>query len=145
MGGKEKATTATLWCRLYTYSGELIQVLGPISVTVWYKDQVQQLSLLVIPTDGLPLFGRDWLHTITLDWKQLNHVNYVRHRALQDVLDQYAGLFKEGMGTVQATTVKIHVQPNPHPPFFVPDPFRTPFETKSLPNSTDCARLTLAS
>ena len=38
--------------RLYTYSGELIKVLGIISVTVRYKDQVKQLPLLVVPTDG---------------------------------------------------------------------------------------------
>ena len=38
--------------RLYTYPGELIQVLGTISVTVCYKDQVKQLSLLVVLTDG---------------------------------------------------------------------------------------------
>ena len=43
--------------RLYTYSGELIQVLGTISVTVRYKDLVKQLSLLVIPADGPSLFG----------------------------------------------------------------------------------------
>ena len=55
--------------RLYTYSGELTQVLGTFSVTVCYKDQVKQLSLLVVPTDGPSLFGRVWLHAITLDWK----------------------------------------------------------------------------
>ena len=43
--------------RLYTYSGELIQGLRTISVTVRYKDQVKQLSLLVIPTDGPSLLG----------------------------------------------------------------------------------------
>ena len=46
---------------LYTYSGELIKVLGTISVTIRYKDQVKQLSLLVVPTDGHLLLGRDWL------------------------------------------------------------------------------------
>ena len=43
--------------RLYTYSGELIRVLGTISIIVHYKDQVKQLSLLVVPTDGPSLFG----------------------------------------------------------------------------------------
>ena len=55
--------------RLRIYLGELIQVLGTISVTVRYKDQVKKLSLLVVPTNGLSLFGRDWLHAISLDWK----------------------------------------------------------------------------
>ena len=103
---------------LYTYSGELIQVLGTIFVTVCYKGEVKQLSLLVVPTDGPSLFGRDWLHTITLAWKHLHHVHHVCHKALQDVLDQYAGLFKLEMGTIQGTTVKIHVKPNAGPQFF---------------------------
>ena len=103
---------------LYTYSGELIKVLSTISVTVRYKDQVKQLPLLVVPTDGPSLFGRDWLHAITLDWKELNRVHQVRHRALQDVLDQYADLFKPEMGTLQGTTVKIHVKSNACPQFF---------------------------
>ena len=59
--------------RLYTYSGELIQVLGSIAVTVFYKQQTKRLSLLVVPTDGPALFGRDWLKAIILDWKQLSH------------------------------------------------------------------------
>ena len=65
--------------RLYTYSGELIQVLGTISFTAHYKDQVKQRSLLVVPTDGPSLFGRDWLHTIILDWKQLICIHHVHH------------------------------------------------------------------
>ena len=53
-----------------------------------------------------------------LDWKQLNHIYHVSNRALQDVLDQYADLFKEGMGTLRGTTVKIHIQQNTRPSFF---------------------------
>ena len=92
---------------LYMYPGELIKVLGTIWVTVCYKDQVKQLSLLVIPTDGPSLLGQDWLHTITLDWKQLNHFDHVHHRALQDVLDLYVDLFKPKIGTLQGTIVRF--------------------------------------
>ena len=74
--------------RLHTYSGELIKVLGTTSVTVRYRSQVKQLPLLIVPTDGPSLLGRDWLQQIVLDWRQLNKVHYVRHRALQDVLEQ---------------------------------------------------------
>ena len=42
---------------------------------------------------------------------------FVMHRTLQDVLDQYANLFKPEMGTLQGTTVKIHVKPNARPRF----------------------------
>ena len=104
--------------RLYAYSGELIEVLGTISVTVCYKQQTKQLSLLVVPTEGPALFGRDWLQAIVLDWKQLNRVHNIRSRALQDILNQYPELFKDGMGTLQGTTVKIHIQQDARARFF---------------------------
>ena len=34
------------------------------------------------------------------------------------MLDHYANLFKTEMGTLQGTTVKIHVKPNTCPQFF---------------------------
>ena len=81
-------------------------------MTVCYRGQVKQLPLLIVPTDGPSLLGRDCLQEIVLDWKQLNKVHYVHQRALQDVLDQYADLFKPGMGTLKGTTAKIHIQEN---------------------------------
>ena len=104
--------------RLHTYSGELIKVLGTTSVTIRYRGQVKQLPLLIVPTDGPSLLGRDWLQEIVLDWKQLNKVHYVCQRALQDVLDQYADLFKPGMGTLKGTTARIHIRENICPRFF---------------------------
>ena len=53
-----------------------------------------------------------------LDWKQLNRVHNIRSRALQDILNQYPELFKDGMGTLQDTTVKIHIQQDARPRFF---------------------------
>ena len=79
---------------LHTYSGELITVLGTTPVTVRYRSQVKQLLLLMVPTEGPSLLGCDWLQEIVLDWRQLNKVHYVRLRALQDVLERYADLFK---------------------------------------------------
>ena len=82
-------------------------VLGKITVTISYKDQIKQLPLLVVPIDGPPLLDGDWLHAITLDWKQLNRVHCVRrHKALQDAL---ADLFAQDMGTLCGTTAKIHI------------------------------------
>ena len=127
-----------IWFK-YTYRAQLI------SVTLCYRDQVKQLSLLVVPTNGLPQCGQDWLHAITLEWKKLNSVHHVFHKAWQDMLDQCAGLLKEGLGNLKSSTVKIHVQLNARPPFFVPDLSHMPFNTKSPPNLTNCARPTLSS
>ena len=73
---------------------------------------------MVVPTDGLALFGRDWLQAIVLDGRQLNRVHNIRNRALQDVLDQYSDLFKDGMGTLRNTIVNIHIQQDARSLFF---------------------------
>ena len=125
---------------VHTYSGELIQVLGSISVTLCYRQQTKCLSLLVTPTDGPVLFGRDWLNAITLDWKQLHYVHSIRHRALQDALDQYASLSKEGMGMLHGMAVKIHTQQEAHHRFFVLDQFPMHSKTKSIQNFSICVR-----
>ena len=67
MVGKEKAATATSDARLYKYMylGELIQVLGTISDTVCYKDQVKQLSLLWSTTDYTVAFMAMYYITFT--------------------------------------------------------------------------------
>lgn len=108
--------------RLRTYSGQIIQVLGEISVVATYQNQSKRLPLLVVPTDGPSLFGRDWLKELQLDWKQLHHVQLQRCQALQNVLDRHAPLFNDELGTLRDTKVTIHVQPDAHPRFFRPRP-----------------------
>ena len=52
---------------LKTYTGEVLNILGTITVTVSYKGQVADLNLLVVAGDGPSLMGRDWLSHIKLD------------------------------------------------------------------------------
>ena len=54
--------------KLKTYTGEKIEVLGQIQVTVKYQDQVCELPLIVVKGNGFPLFGRNWLKEIRLNW-----------------------------------------------------------------------------
>ena len=58
--------------QLKTYTGEVLTILGEITVTVCYKDQQSDLNLLVVAGNGPSLLGRDWLSQIKLDWKQLH-------------------------------------------------------------------------
>ena len=46
-------------------------------MSVNYKNQTSDQSLLVVAGDGPSLLGCDWLSQIKLDWKQLNQLNYV--------------------------------------------------------------------
>ena len=112
--------------RLRTCSGPLIEVLSSISVTATYQNESQTLQLLIVPTDGPSLLGRDWLKVLYLDWKQFHHLHVGRDQTLQHVLDKHTSLFKEEMGTLRGTEVTIHIQENAHPCSFIPGQGHTP-------------------
>ena len=117
--GKEKAATTTLRCsplhlfrRIDPSIGHHLSycmLQGPSQLTVTVSRSHRWTTTV-------------WPRLATRNYtglgNNLNCVHHVRHRALQDVLDQYALLFKEGMGTLQGTTVKIHVQLNARPRLF---------------------------
>jgi len=52
---------------LKTYSGEKITLKGKLLIRVEHNNQVKDLTLYVLKTQGPALFGRDWLHQIQLD------------------------------------------------------------------------------
>ena len=68
-------TLRNVTTQLTTYTGEAIEILGEIEVTVQYKGQEKKLNLLVVTGEGPSLLGRDWLTHIKLDWSQLNHTD----------------------------------------------------------------------
>ena len=82
---------------LKTYTGEVLNILGMITVTVNYKGQVADLNLLVVAGDGPSLMGRDWLSHIKLDWPRLNHFQGVS--ACQQILDKHEVIFKDELGS----------------------------------------------
>ena len=88
---------------LTTYTGEQIPVVGKIPVNVSYKEQNKHLYLYVVERDGPCLMGRDWLTEITLDWKRIGLLTSTvsSNVALNQLLDKYSEVFKEGSSTVK--------------------------------------------
>ena len=70
--------------KLRTYSGEMLKVLGSITVDVNYEAQKEQLPLLVVAGNGPSLFGKNWLLKIRLDWTELLHKVEQENCALED-------------------------------------------------------------
>ena len=101
--------------RLSTYTGECIQVLGVADVKVEHNGQITTLPLIVVPGERPPLLGRSWLSSLRLDWRKIFHVQSSRN--LQDVIDSYGEVFKDGLGTVKGITAKIYVDTAAVPKF----------------------------
>ena len=56
---------------LKSYSGGKITPEGKLLVRVEHNNQVKDLTLYVVKTQGSDLFGRDWLQQIQLNWKRI--------------------------------------------------------------------------
>ena len=76
---------------LRTYTGEPIKVLGIFIAEVKCEGQQYSLPLLVVDGDGPSLFGRNWLSSITLDWKSIKHLS----TGLDSLLQKYKEIFKD--------------------------------------------------
>ena len=103
---------------LKTYTGQSIAVLGSALVPVEYNGQTVNLPLVVTQADGPPLLGRDWLAALCLDWKTIFTV--ATTLSLQQVLEKYSGVFKEGLGELRDAKAKIYVDKEERPQFFPP-------------------------
>lgn len=107
--------------KLRTYSGEQIGVKGSTTVTVNYKEQTEQLPLVVANGSGPSLLGRDWLMKICLDWTNLFCVNHACYSlSLQGILDTYTTVFSSELGVLKGTSATIRVNPTAQPRFHKP-------------------------
>ena len=106
--------------QLRTYSGELLCVLGSITVSVSYRDQQCDLPLLVARgvSDELPLLGRDWLRVLKLDWKAVHLVQGPSNsmdQQLQSILNEHSDVFRDELGLMQGVKVSLQVTADAKP------------------------------
>ncbi len=103
--------------KLRTYTGEIIPIRGAVNVNIAYGNQVAEARLLVVKGTGPSLLGRDWLSKIKLNWGE---IRLIRGLCADDVVARYPDVFKDELGTLRGTTVKLCVEPNAIPRFFKP-------------------------
>jgi len=78
---------------------------------------------------GHNLFGRDWLAHFRLDWKTIGLATLEKSSTpLEMLLERYADVFADGLGTMQHFQAKLHVKENTRPIFHRPRP--VPFANK---------------
>ena len=115
--------------RLRTYTNNPVQVLGQITVDVSYGIQNGTYTLYVVKGSGTSLLGRDWMRHIKLDWKSIAEtVNNVTSPCYQPLLDKYADVFKDELGTLKLMKAQLQVQSQVAPKFCKPRP--VPFALK---------------
>lgn len=103
--------------KLRTYTGEIIPVVGAVKVNIAYGSQAAEARLLMVKGKGPSLLGRDWLSKIQLNWGE---IRLIKGLCARDVVARYPEVFKDELGTLRGTTVKLCVEPNATPRFFKP-------------------------
>ena len=112
--------------RLKTYTGEKIKPMGILPVNVRHNSQQKQLELLVVEDGGAPLFGRDWLKALKLDWRQIFQVSAMSSEVsppqvkIDQILKRYEGVFQSGIGTLKGIKAKLRIDANATPKFCRP-------------------------
>lgn len=111
---------------LKTYTGERIAPMGVVKVKVHYSDQRHVLSLYVVERGGAPLFGREWLREIQLDWQSIKEMQATVTKKqstgsttekLNKILTNAGEVFQDGIGTLKHLKAQIVLEDDAVPKF----------------------------
>ena len=97
-----------------TYSGDPLQVKGTLEVKTSHGERRAKLPLVVVSGNRPSLIGHKWLSLFQLDWKEIHSL---QNSSLQNIIQSNAGVFKEGLGTLNGFEVKINVEDGAKPRF----------------------------
>ena len=75
-----------------------------MEVEVRYGGQTSHHKLYVVTSRGPPLFGRNWLQHLRLDWASIHLMAMEEnHKAVEELTSKYAEVFQEELGTMKAS------------------------------------------
>jgi hypothetical protein len=107
---------------LKTYSGEVINPLGRVQVSVRLKEIEETLPLYIVQNGGPPLLGRQWMNALFgKQWLENLSVNHVESHSpqeeIQTILGKYKSVFGEDLGTLKEIKAKFSLKPDTKPKF----------------------------
>ena len=107
-----------------TYTGERIHPLGEVMVDIEYSNKCYSLPLIIVNVGSTPLFGRNWLSKVKLNWPSLPGIQKVHsivpttEQDLDTLLKKHQTLFDCSLGcyNVPPEQLKVKDQPKFHRP-----------------------------
>ncbi|XP_061196632.1 uncharacterized protein K02A2.6-like [Saccostrea echinata] len=79
-------------------------------------DQQQQLNLYVVDKGGPPLFGREWLKNLRLNWAEIKTLE-TRKQGVSEVIEKYKNVFTDDLGRLRDISARIKVEESATPKF----------------------------
>lgn len=83
-----------------TYTGEKIYPVGIAVVEYKYKEKVYIGKLYVIEVDVDPIFGREWIRDVELEWADVKCIDINVSYNLNKLLENYNSIFTTGIGKI---------------------------------------------
>ena len=107
---------------LKTYSGESIHPIGYFECEVKLNHQTEVLNLYVLNNGGRPLFGREWLSHLNVNWTAIKalHVStcqFSRQSEINNLKSKYAEVFSAELGKLKDKQGKLILKENCSPKF----------------------------
>ena len=100
---------------LQGYAGHEVQVIGQVEVNVEYGHQKKQLPLILVAgNERPPLFGRNWMQGIQLDWAKLHQI---REKATASIVSRFPAVFSAEVGKIQGYKAVIRLKEGTKPIF----------------------------
>lgn len=100
-----------------SYNGNLMTPVGVCKLEVSYNNISQILEIYVINNGGPPILGRDWMRMFNIELRQ---VKFMQGREVLPILNKFAHLFSEKLGTFNKHTVSLKLIDNFKPKFCKP-------------------------
>ncbi|KAK6179270.1 hypothetical protein SNE40_011672 [Patella caerulea] len=105
---------------LKTYSGEVLNLMGELEVTVTYNNQTVVLPVIVVKGANPALIGRNWLQKLKLDWSNIFKVQ--ADVDIQPWIKKFPTVFAEGFGVIKGHKANIRLKETATPIFYKPRP-----------------------
>ena len=98
---------------LRSYSGDTIETIGKVVLNANHNGSSQNITVIVVKSNGPNLLGRDSLNTLQIDWTNV----FTMNTSDVNIFAKYPNLFKAELGMLKDVKVKINVEINHSPRF----------------------------
>lgn len=108
---------------LQSYPNRSLKVLGQCQVEVTVHGKTAHLPLIVVEGSGIPLFGRNWLEQIKLDWAEIVKINGVTSQPSKPPKGLLTRYSRRSWDSVKVSRLICTLRQMPYPSFTDPDPY----------------------
>lgn len=105
---------------LRTYTGEPIKPKGVSYVKCTYNSQVFNGKLYIIDQEVDPIFGRDWLRQVNMNWAEIKSLENASPQNLDNILQEFNIVFENKIGMIPDELGHLTLNEGSLPIYFKP-------------------------